>query len=184
MGLRVGAVSRIFISRRTCRTDDVTVLLDYRTWATAQGIKYDSATKHEISYSALAATGKSQGIDIRPASQGGDIQIGDILFIRSGFTEDYYARSSSHNTAIAKRVFAPEGPDDKIQAWAGAKQEDEVRDWLHDCYFAAVAGDSPTFEAFPPPAHGSGWEGLHERILACWGMPLGEMLDLEKVCVR
>ena len=22
-------------------------------------------------------------------------------------------------------------------------------DWLHDCYFAAVAGDSPTFEAWP-----------------------------------
>lgn len=22
-------------------------------------------------------------------------------------------------------------------------------DWLHDCYFAAVGGDSPSFEAWP-----------------------------------
>lgn len=35
------------------------------------------------------------------------------------------------------------------QRYAGVKQEDEMLDWLHDCYFAAVAGDSPTFEAWP-----------------------------------
>ena len=35
------------------------------------------------------------------------------------------------------------------QRYAGVKQEDAMLDWLHDCYFAAVAGDSPTFEAWP-----------------------------------
>lgn len=49
--------------------------------------------------------------------------------------------------------------------------------WLHDCYFSAVGGDAPAFEAWPTQ---KGYH-LHEYILALWGMPLGEMLDLEKV---
>lgn len=154
------------------------VLLDYRAYANSQGIKYDSATKHAISYDDLVATGKSQGIDIRPACQGGDIQIGDILFVRAGFVEDYYARSTEANAAIGHRDFAMEGTDSEIQTWAGLDQSEEIITWLHDCYFAAVAGDGPTFECFPPPAHN---KGLHGYILALWGMPLGEMVDLEKV---
>lgn len=123
--------------------------------------------------------GKSQGLDIRPASQGGDIQIGDILFVRSGFTEDYARRSSSEIAKIGARPFTMDTFDaDKTQAWTGLKAEQPVVEWLHDCYFAAVGGDSPTFEAFPP----RGREGsLHGYCLALWGMPLGEMVDLEKV---
>jgi hypothetical protein len=56
------------------------------------------------------------------------------------------------------------GPDDP-QRWAGLSQEDEIIDWLHDCYFAAVAGDSPAFEAWPS----QGERCLHEYILALWG---------------
>lgn len=160
-----------------CTDVDVAVLLDYRSWATTKGIKYDSATKHAISYEDLVEVGKFQGMDIRPKAQGGDIQIGDILFVRSGYVEDYYKRSKEKNHEIGMRKYAPEGNDNEIQAWAGLKAEPAMRDWLHDCYFIASAGDSPTMEAFPPPHEG----GLHGYLLACWGMPIGEMLDLEKV---
>lgn len=67
--------------------------------------------------------------------------------------------------------------------WAGVSQGEEMKDWLHDCYFAAVAGDSPTFECWPAPAGGP-TELLHSSILALWGMPLGEMWDLEKLAER
>lgn len=50
-----------------------------------------------------------------------------------------------------------------------------MRDWLHDCYFAGVAGDSPTFEAWPVPK----LDHLHQSLLALWGCPIGEMWDLE-----
>jgi hypothetical protein len=53
-------------------------------------------------------------------------------------------------------------------------------DWLHDCYFSAVSGDAPTFEAWP--SHEKYY--LHEYILALWGMPLGEMLDLERLSLK
>ena len=152
------------------------VLLDYRSYAAEKGVKYDSASTHAISYEDLVAVGKYQGIDIRPASQGGDIQIGDILFVRAGWTEDYYSRSQEENRAIGLRVFGNEG--EGIQRWAGVKQEPAIEDWLHDCYFSAVGGDSPTFECWPVPDPHT---RLHGYILALWGMPLGEMIDLEKV---
>jgi len=40
------------------------------------------------------------------------------------------------------------GPEDPSQ-YAGLSQEEEVVDWLHDCYFSAVGGDMPSFEAWP-----------------------------------
>ena len=39
-------------------------------------------------------------------------------------------------------------------------------DWLHDCYFAAVAGDSPTFEAWPTnQGERHHWSGYSEDKL-------------------
>lgn len=153
------------------------VLLDYRAWATGKGIKYDSASSHPITYDELVQVGEAQGLDIRPAAQGGDIQIGDILFIRSGWTEDYHSRTEEANREIGLRVFGEEG--EGIQRWTGVKQDQAAIDWLHDCYFAAVAGDTPTFELWPTPKDHE--MRLHGFLLALWGMPLGEMVDLEKV---
>ncbi|PQE04943.1 cyclase protein [Rutstroemia sp. NJR-2017a BBW] len=151
------------------------ILIDYWSYANENGIVYDPFDYHTISYSELEAAGKSQGIDIRPASKGGDIQIGDLLFVRSGFVSTYYSKSPEARAAAALRPHSF-GPDDG-QRWAGVKQEEAMLDWLHDCYFSAVAGDAPAFEAWPSKEH----YYLHEYILALWGMPLGEMFDLEKL---
>jgi hypothetical protein len=96
-----------------------------------------------------------------------------LLFIRSGFISTYYTKTPDERAAAALRPHAL-GTEDG-QRWAGIKQEEVMIDWLHDCYFAAVAGDAPSFEAWP--SHESYM--LHEYILAMWGMPLGEMFDLE-----
>ncbi|CAK7202870.1 hypothetical protein SEUCBS139899_005597 [Sporothrix eucalyptigena] len=144
------------------------VLLDYRAYADSCGIKYDSASSHAISYKDLVASGQHQGIDIRPVSQGGDIRPGDFLFVRSGFTEDYFKRTDEENKLIGERL---------SPAWAGLLQEDAILGWLYDCYFAAVAGDAPGFEVFPTTQAYK----LHEYLLPLWGVPIGEMLDLEGV---
>ncbi|HEY7419143.1 MAG TPA: hypothetical protein VH593_28430, partial [Ktedonobacteraceae bacterium] len=48
--------------------------------------------------------------------------------------------------------------------------------FLWDQHFAAVAGDAIAFEAYPAhPQHGF----MHETLLALWGMPIGELFDLE-----
>ena len=126
------------------------VLLDYRAYALANNIKYDAYTSHSISYVDLYACGKAQGIDIRPAAQGGDIKVGDILFIRSGWKEAYDSKTDEENAQLATRHAGLSGPvEGEILEFAGVKQEQEILDWLHDSYFAAVAGDAPSFETWP-----------------------------------
>ena len=106
------------------------------------------------------------------------MKIGDILLIRSGWTEDYYNRTPEERSRLALRGTGPEGSATHSEkaAWVGVEQSEEMKDWLHDCYFAAVGGDQPAFERWPTAEK----YHLHEYILALWGMPLGEMLDLEK----
>ncbi|KAF2420015.1 hypothetical protein EJ08DRAFT_653937 [Tothia fuscella] len=151
------------------------VLLDYRSYAESKGIHYNPFDTYGITYTELAACGKHQGIDIRPTSQGGDIKIGDILFIRSGWTQQFHLKTPSERSDLALCAHGP-GVDEG-QRYVGVAQEEEMLDWLHDCYFAAVAGDAPSFESWPTKET----YYLHEFILALWGMPLGEMLDLERL---
>ncbi|KAL4936680.1 hypothetical protein BDV06DRAFT_216477 [Aspergillus oleicola] len=153
------------------------ILLDYKTYAETHGRDYDPYTSHPISLGDLTACAAYQGIDIRPENQGGIVRPGDILLIRSGFVKRYYELSPAERKKAATRSHTD-------LAFAGLKQEEPILDWLHDCYFAAVAGDSPTFEAWPVTSTegGRGEIGfMHQNILALWGMPLGEMWDLEGV---
>lgn len=101
--------------------------------------------------------------------------------------ERYYELTPEERTAGALRPMHIEGGNSKDAAakgahpegiaFAGIKQEQAIIDWLHDSYFAGVAGDAPSFERWPTPEP----YYLHEYILALWGMPLGEMWDLEKL---
>ncbi|KAJ9196725.1 hypothetical protein DTO021D3_5195 [Paecilomyces variotii] len=165
------------------------ILLDYWGYSKANGINYDPYKSHGISFADLQKCGQAQGIDIRPEAQGGDIKVGDILFIRSGFVEQYHKLTPEERTAGALRPMhlesddkdaskaAEQDPHSPELEWAGLKQEEAIIDWLHDCYFAGVVGDAPSFEVWPTaqPYY------LHEYILSLWGMPLGEMWDLERL---
>jgi hypothetical protein len=57
------------------------------SYAKGQGTTYDPFDHYAISHGELIACGKVQGIDIRPASQGGEVLPGYILLIRSGWRE-------------------------------------------------------------------------------------------------
>ncbi|KAI9811865.1 MAG: hypothetical protein M1827_005216 [Pycnora praestabilis] len=151
------------------------ILLDYRSYAKKHGNNYEPASHHPISYAELSACGKEQGIDIRPEAEGGDIKIGDILFIRSGFVETYWEKSEAERVAMAERPHRIGKADE--QKYVGVGQEEKNIDWMHDCYFAAVVGDAPSFEAWPSMED----YYLHEYLLARWGCPIGEMWDLEKL---
>lgn len=152
------------------------ILLDYWSYAnanTTSGASYDPYTTHPITLSDLHSCAKAQGISLLPVSEGGDIKTGDILLVRSGFVDKYNHLSPAERKRAALR-------NSHDLQWAGLSQDEDLRDWLHDSYFAAVAGDSPTFEAWPP----AGGRYLHQSILALWGMPLGEMWDLEELARR
>jgi kynurenine formamidase len=52
----------------------------------------------------------------------------------------------------------------------------EVLAWLWDTQIAAVAGDCPGFEAWPPTE-----QTMHQILLAGFGMPIGEMFTLDEL---
>lgn len=157
------------------------VLIDYWSFANTHPEKtYDPFEGHAISLDELTACAKAQGVDIRPASQGGDIQIGDIVLIRTGFVSAYHHATEARRKEVALRGHGPNKDGDTdldSQLYAGLQQSEEMLTWFHDSYFAAVAGDAPAFERWPTAEK----YHLHEYILALWGMPLGEMLDLERL---
>ena len=65
----------------------------------------------------------------------------------------------------------------------GVENSIETVRWLYDKHFAAVAGDTMGFEAWPYPKDCC----LHEWLLCQWGTPIGELWDLEelsKECIR
>lgn len=148
------------------------VLVDYWSYAQANGIKYDPFKWYSISYEELKKAAKSQGLDFRPAAQGGDIQIGDVLLVRSGWVNAYNKSPPEVRQKVALRgadsqEALTEGDDENTQTYAGVSQEDDMIDFLHDSYFAAVAGDAPAFEAWPSRRPDGRF--LHEYILALWG---------------
>jgi hypothetical protein len=155
------------------------ILLDYRRYAKANSINYDPCSGHAISFQELVKCGKTQGIDIRPESQGGDIKIGDILLIRAGFVERHGELSLEERQKVIAHQTDTENGLEAFQ-FAGVKQEEEVIDWLHDCYFSGVVGDAPAFERWPTQQP----YVLHEYILSLWGMPLGEMWNLEQLAIK
>lgn len=53
---------------------------------------------------------------------------------------------------------------------AGVEATPEVLKWLWDTGFAAVAGDTLSWEVYPP----QGDMFLHDILLAGWGMPIGK----------
>jgi len=98
---------------------------------------------------------------------GVELQAGDILLIRIGWTKFYLSASEEIKAELAKETVVP-----------GIEGSERTARWLWDNHLAAVASDSPALEALPKPA-GEEMEFLHFHMLAFFGMPIGEMWNLE-----
>lgn len=131
------------------------VLIDYWSYAKQS---YDPNTTHSITLEQLLACAKHQNVEF---------QYGDILIVRSGWLDNYLKLDNPAREALT--VAKP--------AFVGVEQTKEMLDFLHDNYFSAVAGDTPAFEAWPTSQE---WR-CHEYLLSLWGVPIGEMWDLEKL---
>ncbi|KAG9571395.1 hypothetical protein KCU71_g205, partial [Aureobasidium melanogenum] len=143
------------------------VLLDYARYAESQGIKYDPLGSQAISLAELRACAQHQGTIFKE---------GDILMIRFGWTKGYQALDGAGRSAWAKR-----SPVELI----GVQTSKEMAEWLWNTGFSAVAADTVAFERqpFDPAGEPGGLEriSLHEILLGGWGMPIGEMWDLEAI---
>ncbi|OAA50501.1 hypothetical protein NOR_00951 [Metarhizium rileyi] len=136
------------------------VLLDYAAWADAKGIEIKPFETVSIPVSTLKEVAAVQGTSFNE---------GDILFIRTGWTRGYQNLSFEKKASLADR---------QPQALLGIESSEETLRWLWDHGFAAIAGDHPSMEAWP--CQNLGFQ-LHQWLLAGWGMPIGELFDLERL---
>ncbi|KAK9312654.1 hypothetical protein V1522DRAFT_415059 [Lipomyces starkeyi] len=142
------------------------VLLDFRSWANNHGIHYDAFSTYRITLDQLLKCAEEQGTEFR---------VGDILLIRSGWVEDYYRRSHEERLALRSRA---------ERTFAGVENSLEIAKWHWETGFAAVAGDTNAYEAWPPERSSSLKHALHEVFLSGWGMPIGELWNMEELAAE
>lgn len=106
------------------------VLLDYREYARVKGIRYSPFESHAISVSVLEDVAKLQGTEFKH---------GDILLLRTGYTEDLTGISGQEQERLLKNGRA-----------IGVEGCKESAKWFWNRHFSAVAGDNLAFEVFPP----------------------------------
>lgn len=137
------------------------VLLDYHSWALEHGRHLDAFKTSPIPLEDLEAVAESQGVDFC---------FGDVLLIRSGYLEAFKAKSENELKELAA-VHPPH--------LIGVEQGEHVLKWLWE-NFSAVAGDQPSFEAWPSQSE----RPMHEILLSGWGMPIGELWDMEELALH
>ncbi|KAM0536707.1 hypothetical protein ACHAP6_002428 [Verticillium nonalfalfae] len=135
------------------------VLIDYASWADKQAISYSAFSLHTIKLQDIVAIAAESNVTFKK---------GDILLVRSGMIREW----EKMDEKARKAYQALESPHH-----AGLEATTDVLRWVWDTGIAAVAGDAVSFEVFPP----LGDISLHDYFLASWGMPIGEMFDLEKL---
>ena len=142
----------------------VGILVDWLSWYEKKhGDPPSAVSRHEIPASELEEVLRYQGTTARP---------GDILIVRSG-----YVRWHNFAAPAVRKL----GTQDNSTAIGVQNNEATVR-WLYDHHFAAVAGDTVAFEAWPPPIS-SGW-CLHEWLLVQFGTPIGEVSLMRIIHLR
>lgn len=109
------------------------VLIDYKRWAEANGIKCDPFTDHRITIKEIETIAKEEGVTFKQ---------GDIIIVRSGFTEGLTGLSGEEQEKkLGHRCIGVEGTPESAK-------------WFWNKHFAAVAGDAIAFEALPPQIDG------------------------------
>ena len=140
------------------------VLADIGRYHERRGRMVDFMTNEMIALEDLWETLSEQKTELRA---------GDVLLVRIGWTKAYLAMSSEQKEALAARTKSP-----------GIEGTARTAKWLWDSRIAAVASDSPALEAMPPPKAADFMESsdlLHFHMLSFFGMPIGEMWNLEEL---
>jgi kynurenine formamidase len=137
------------------------VLLDVARVRAEQGRPIDCSTSDAITIEDLEAARAAHGVTP---------QTGDVLLIRTGWIAWYEEQRMRTRMALADRgsFKAP-----------GLACSEAMAEYLFDLHPAAIAGDNPALEAWPPPNVLDRDGFLHYFLLGRFGMAIGEMFMLE-----
>lgn len=135
-------------------------MIDYVSYARKRGISINALTRQSISLDEVHEIARECNITF---------QQGDIFFLRVGLPETWAGMSAAQRTTYSQQA---------MPQHAGIEQSERVLRFMWDSHFAAVASDAVSFEVFPPL---SPEFDLHHYLLAGWGLPIGEMFDLDEL---
>jgi hypothetical protein len=136
------------------------VLIDYVSYAEKKGISVDALSRQEISLDEVLEIARECNITF---------QKGDIFFLRIGLPGTWERMSAEQRVTYSQQA---------MPQHAGIEQSERVLRFVWDNHFAAVASDAISFEVWP--ALNPEFD-LHHHLLAGWGIPIGEMFDLEEL---
>jgi kynurenine formamidase len=138
--------------------------------AARAGTGYDPFTSVAFTPADLSAALDAAGVTLR---------YGDILCVRTGWTDKYLGLSAAERTALGQGMVDVTG-----YTAAGLAGSDEMGRFLWDSGAAAVACDNPAVEVVP----GDRSVGfLHGRLIPALGFAIGELFDfgaLAAACAR
>ncbi|KAK3366229.1 putative cyclase-domain-containing protein [Lasiosphaeria ovina] len=148
------------------------VLIDFKRYADETSPPDDNASPYHpldgyrITVDDVEKVARHQGVEFKP---------GDILIIRTGYTEVLEAPTAQDFAKFAAATLS------------GLHGVEATARWIWNRRFAAVAGDAHGFEALPSvKADGSPGDApagnplvLHPYLLNMFGTPIGELWDLK-----
>lgn len=136
------------------------MLIDYVSYAEKKGISVNALSRQMISLDEVQEIARECNIKF---------QKGDVFFLRVGLPGTWERMSAEDRVAYSQQG---------MPQHAGIEQSERVLRFIWDNHFAAVASDAVSFEVYPTlnPEF-----DLHHHLLAGWGIPIGEMFDLEEL---
>jgi kynurenine formamidase len=137
------------------------VLLDIGRFMESRGEAIDHSSDQIIRREALEACMKAQKTEPQP---------GDILLVRTGWLRWYLQEATDEQ----KQTMAGDAMT-QLKA-PGLGPADEIAEFLWNLHLAAVAGDNPSFEKWPPTPE-TGF--LHFHLIPLFGMAIGELWYME-----
>lgn len=150
------------------------VLLDIPRFFAQEGKPYSCEQTIALNEVTLEAIARSQNVHW---------QGGDMLILRTGWAENYVAKSAGERVEFNKHSNS-----------AGLAQRESLLRWLWDHEIALVAADNPGVEAHPvlesdfrfegerPPERGVDHSGmLHRPLIALLGMAMGELWKVDEL---
>jgi kynurenine formamidase len=155
------------------------VLCDVGRWRAARGRPLRYAESDVI---------EPEDIEATLAAQGSPIEAGDVLLMRTGWTE-WYEYEADHATRVALA-------DRATLKAPGLPSGERTAEFLWDLHIAAIGADNPAVEVWPQgtgrdPAEVAALKAdhpermhevfAHSLLLPMLGIPLGEMFDLSRL---
>ncbi len=147
------------------------VLADVARWRASVGRPLRPDTAAAIEPEDLTATLAAEGVEVMP---------GDILLIRTGWLTWYRGLDPGTRAELAAS---------RLPESCGLATGEHTARLLWNLHVAAVAADNPALEAWPPPwftrsreeraADAPHTQFLHFSLLPLFGMPIGELFDLD-----